>query len=252
MVAFGTFTDPIFEYANDPSTCAITGGYVSHDNGAPELAGRYFYADLCVGQIRSFIPGLPFASDDRAEGVIVAQPTSFGEDSCGRLYVVSRNGQVFRIVGSSTSTCPPPDPPGDPPPDGDPPPTGRNATEIKLHSNDRRVEDGHRVRLSVSVSPCVNRAGDTVRLLEDGDPTAKRKLDARCRALFRPRIDSAGRFRASIGEDAANLADLSRIVRISIARSADGAPPLSPCPWSWRCLQAPIPPSPAHARSRTR
>ncbi len=214
----GTFTDPIFEYANDPSTCAITGGYVSHDNGAPELAGRYFYADLCVGQIRSFIPGLPFASDDRAEGVGVSQPTSFGEDSCGRLYVVSRNGQVFRIVGSSTSTCPPPNPPDVPPPDGDPPPTGRNATEIELHAKDRRVEDGHRVRFSVLVTPCVNRVGDAVRLLENGDSIAKHKLDASCRARFRPRVDSAGRFRASIGEDAANLADLSRIVRISIAR----------------------------------
>ena len=36
--------------------CSITGGYVVRDPGLPTLFGRYVYADLCAGQLRSFVP----------------------------------------------------------------------------------------------------------------------------------------------------------------------------------------------------
>ena len=99
------YTDPIFEYSHSGGNCTIIGGYVARDPSLGDLVGRYIYTDLCVGQIRSLVPGVPDASDDRSEGLSVDQPSSFGEDACGRLYVVSLNGPVYRFVGASPSTC---------------------------------------------------------------------------------------------------------------------------------------------------
>ena len=55
------FTEPVFEYANDSSTCAITGGYVVRDQALGDLYGRYLYADFCAGELRSLNPGIPTA-----------------------------------------------------------------------------------------------------------------------------------------------------------------------------------------------
>jgi glucose/arabinose dehydrogenase len=98
-------TDPIFEYPHAGGGCAITGGYVVRDPTLGDLFGRYLYADLCIGQIRSLVPGLPAAAGDRYEGATVSTPVSFGEDSCGRLYVVEQAANVFRLTGSGTPPC---------------------------------------------------------------------------------------------------------------------------------------------------
>ena len=99
------YTDPIFEYTHAGGGCAITGGYVARDPTLGDLYGRYLYADYCLGQIRSLVPGLPAASGDRSEAANVASPVSFGEDSCGRLYVVEKASNVFRLTGSSSPVC---------------------------------------------------------------------------------------------------------------------------------------------------
>ena len=104
----GSFTDPTFWYANDAVTCAITSGYVVRDPGLEELVGRYVYADLCEGVVRSQEPASSFATD-RSEGLSVRQPTTFGEDRCGRLYVASRSGPVSRLVDGTAGFCPQPD-----------------------------------------------------------------------------------------------------------------------------------------------
>lgn len=105
------FTDPVFEYPHD-GRCSITGGYISRDPGIPDYAGRYLYGDLCAGPVRSLIPGdgsVGGATDDRAEAIAVASPTSFGEDSCGRMYIASFGGTVARIQGATPTDCTPPD-----------------------------------------------------------------------------------------------------------------------------------------------
>ena len=96
---------PIHEYAHVDGGCSITGGYVARDPSLGSLFGRYLYADLCAGQIRSLVPGVPWASGDRAEGIAVNRPVSFGEDACGRLYVASLDGPVSRLVGDDPSDC---------------------------------------------------------------------------------------------------------------------------------------------------
>lgn len=100
------YTNPIFSYPTHVGgTCAITGGYVARDPSLGDVVGRYVYADLCLGQIRSLIPGLPLASADRSEGASVSSPVSFGEDSCGRLYVVEGEARVLRLTGADSASC---------------------------------------------------------------------------------------------------------------------------------------------------
>jgi hypothetical protein len=101
------FVDPIFDYDRDAGGCAIVGGYVVRDASLGDLYGRYLYSDSCDGTIRSLVPGTPRASGARSEGIDVPSPSSFGEDSCGRLYVASLGGDVARFEGDASSPgCP--------------------------------------------------------------------------------------------------------------------------------------------------
>lgn len=88
---------PVHTYTHGPG-CSITGGYVVRDPGLPGLAGRYVYADYCAGKLRSIRLAKGRGTGDRAVGLSVPQPTSFGEDGRGRVYVVSQTGAVYRLV----------------------------------------------------------------------------------------------------------------------------------------------------------
>ena len=91
---------PIAEYGHGGGRCSITGGYVVRDPELPALRGRYVYGDLCTGEIRSLVPELDGARDDRRLAV-PAEPglTTFGEDVSGRVYYASASsGRVFLLV----------------------------------------------------------------------------------------------------------------------------------------------------------
>jgi len=95
--------DPVLTYGRDEG-CSVTGGYVVRDRALETLYGRYLYADFCAGQLRSFtaadaVPGP--AEDDRDLGLQVPSISSFGEDQRGRIYAVSLDGPVFRLVPDS-------------------------------------------------------------------------------------------------------------------------------------------------------
>ncbi|HEU5253675.1 MAG TPA: PQQ-dependent sugar dehydrogenase [Solirubrobacterales bacterium] len=96
----GGTVKPIFAYgrSRDGSSCTIIGGYVVRDPLLRGLRGRYVYADLCEGQLRSLVPHLKRASDDGRLGLRVETPSSFGEDQRHRLYVASLEGPVYRLV----------------------------------------------------------------------------------------------------------------------------------------------------------
>jgi glucose/arabinose dehydrogenase len=87
---------PVLTYSRDRG-CSVTGGYVVRDSNLRSLYGRYLYADLCAGILRSFIPAEGGARDDRELGIKVETPTSFGEDTRSRIYVSSLGGPVYRI-----------------------------------------------------------------------------------------------------------------------------------------------------------
>jgi glucose/arabinose dehydrogenase len=95
----GGTTKPIFTYPHSRGgSCSIIGGYVVADRSLRALYKHYVYADLCEGELRSLVPHLKRASDDRKLGLAVESPSSFGEDDAHHLYVASIAGPVFRLV----------------------------------------------------------------------------------------------------------------------------------------------------------
>jgi glucose/arabinose dehydrogenase len=96
------YRPPIFEYshsaANCGGACAVTGGVVVRDPELASLRGRYLYADFYRGQLRSFVPHRRHARGDRAVGIHIDQPSSFGTDSQNHVYVTSLDGPVYRLL----------------------------------------------------------------------------------------------------------------------------------------------------------
>jgi glucose/arabinose dehydrogenase len=96
----GGTVKPVFTYSHGRSGgCSIIGGYVVGDRRLPSLLGRYVYTDYCDGQLRSLVPHRTRASGDRPiAGLSVVEPSSFGLDAQGRLYICSLTGPVYRLV----------------------------------------------------------------------------------------------------------------------------------------------------------
>jgi len=206
------FVEPVFDYPHlDPEDggahgCAVIGGYVSRDPGVSGLLGRYVYGDLCVGEIRSFVPGQPFATD-RFEGIDVFNLNSFGEDSCGRLYAVSGGGAVYRIVGSAATNCA-----------GTAGPAALNPSFVGLRPLSRRVVRNRRTLITAWVSPCKGRQGDPVTLWRGRFRLGTRHLDKVCTARFRPRISRRSGFRATVKADETYIAAISRKLTIKLKK----------------------------------
>ena len=216
------FAEPVFDYPHTPdpdvggeSRCAIIGGYVVRDPSLGALYGRYLYADLCSGAIRSL--QLPASSGGRATddcwtGLDVPNPVSFGEDSAGRVYVVAEGGGVYRIAGLPSATCPTP-----PPPTTEPEPPHRPTPFVGIEPQRRRVERGKVALLTVWVSPCDKRKGQPVKLLRDGHANGSRFLSRACTARFLPRVRRTTTFTAAVPEDGEYLPAESRHLKIRIA-----------------------------------
>jgi hypothetical protein len=104
-----SFTDPIAVYGTpaEVGPCAIMGGYVVRDANLSDVYGRYLYGDFCTGEVWSL--ALP-SGTKRFEGLQVPFLQSFGQDACGRIYVASAEGSVFRLVGDTPTVCEAPAP----------------------------------------------------------------------------------------------------------------------------------------------
>jgi len=90
---------PVAQYEHASGGCSVTGGYVVRDPRLPRLAGRYLYGDFCSGRISML--GL---KEGRLAATSLGQLpfkirllASFGQDSLGRIYVVSLSGPVYRL-----------------------------------------------------------------------------------------------------------------------------------------------------------
>jgi hypothetical protein len=96
---------PIFAYGHGsfatpggPDGCSVIGGHVVRDRALRSLYGRYLYTDYCGGELRSLIPRLGIARDEKSTGLVASDASSFGEDTRGRTYVTSLEGPVYRLV----------------------------------------------------------------------------------------------------------------------------------------------------------
>jgi glucose/arabinose dehydrogenase len=92
----GPLVRPAWFYAHSngsPTNCGVIGGYVYRGSRVPAARGRYFFGDLCSGLIWSFkvAKGGRMSSATTVEG-LVADLSSFGENTQGELYAVGLNG----------------------------------------------------------------------------------------------------------------------------------------------------------------
>jgi hypothetical protein len=100
------YVPPIYDYPHDSSPTggfSVTGGYV-YRGPIGALQGHYFFADFVSSQIWSFRYDGQQLSDFqfRTDQIIADQGSlggvsSFGEDQDGNLYILSLDGDIFRL-----------------------------------------------------------------------------------------------------------------------------------------------------------
>ena len=93
----GRLVSPILQYSHDEG-CSVTGGFVYRGEAIPSAYGHYFYGDFCSGFVWSFAVREGKAADEKRHPFEVASLSSFGEDLGGELYLLSLDGEVFRLA----------------------------------------------------------------------------------------------------------------------------------------------------------
>ena len=88
---------PLFEDLHSEKVCSVIGGVVIRDARLPALEGRYLYGDLCGGEIAAVRVDDNRVTTSDALGLSLPQLTSFGVDGSGRVYVMSLDGDVYRL-----------------------------------------------------------------------------------------------------------------------------------------------------------
>ena len=104
-----SFRDPIYAYANDAQTCAITGGAFYNPQVIQfpsNYVGNYFFSDFCGGWIRTLNPAMGNAVAGFATGISL--PVDLQVSADGFLYYLARGaGSVNRIGFSTGDNIPP-------------------------------------------------------------------------------------------------------------------------------------------------
>lgn len=102
-------TFPEFEYAHGGggaiTGCSITGGYVYRGDDFPIYRGHYFFADYCRGNLLSlaYSPsgGVTDVRNWSAEFGFLGNVNSFGLDAQDRLYILTDDGRIHRLIRGS-------------------------------------------------------------------------------------------------------------------------------------------------------
>jgi glucose/arabinose dehydrogenase len=92
------YVKPVIETSHSDGNCSISGGYIVRDRSLKALYGRYVYGDYCKPQLRWAKLRSGRAAAGGTIGLSVSALTSFGEDARGRVYALSQNGPVYRLV----------------------------------------------------------------------------------------------------------------------------------------------------------
>ena len=101
--SIATMTMPIVQYTHSgENACSITGGYAYTGSQFPSFAGKYFFADYCLGKIGTVNSSNVLTFSPTISGL--SGITTFGEDMNGELYVSSGNGTIYRIVDQDLGT----------------------------------------------------------------------------------------------------------------------------------------------------
>ncbi|WP_019587561.1 PQQ-dependent sugar dehydrogenase [Deinococcus apachensis] len=88
-------TDPVLQYGRDEGQ-SITGGYVYRGSAIPALKGQYVFADFGTGNVWASRTGGQTWSKARIGNV--QNPSTFGEDETGELYVAEYGtGRILKL-----------------------------------------------------------------------------------------------------------------------------------------------------------
>ncbi len=88
---------PVHEYDTTSARCAVTGGEVYRGEAIPELVGAYLYSDYCEGRVRALVVDDGHVVDEGDLGVDAGRVVSFAADARGEVYVLTLEGQVWRL-----------------------------------------------------------------------------------------------------------------------------------------------------------
>jgi streptogramin lyase len=103
----GLAAPPVFSYDHSLGQ-SITGGYVYRGEGEA-LQGQYFYADFISGRVFTLrLDGGSWVATERTSQIMttagaINNPSSFGEDARGNLYVVDFDGDIFKLTPTVAS-----------------------------------------------------------------------------------------------------------------------------------------------------
>ena len=89
---------PVITQKHSAGNCSITGGVVIRDRALPAWRGRYVFGDFCRGVLQTAVLSSGRARRLTDRKLEVPQLSSFGEDARGRVYAVSLDGPVYRLV----------------------------------------------------------------------------------------------------------------------------------------------------------
>lgn len=98
------YVGPVYDYTHGSGAYQgydVIGGYV-YRGPDPQVQGRYFFADAGNSRLWTFDPANPDGTVQNVESVLdpgnnIVTPVSFGEDTIGNLYIVTRGGGIYRI-----------------------------------------------------------------------------------------------------------------------------------------------------------
>ena len=99
-----TMTFPVAEYSHNNSgnfKCSITGGYVYRGTQQPTLQGKYFFADYCSTEIGILTENAGSWTYSFTEPFSGNSWSSFGVNYQNELFIVSKNGSIYRIIEDS-------------------------------------------------------------------------------------------------------------------------------------------------------
>ena len=87
---------PVIEYSANKG-CSVIGGHVYRGTEIPRLNGTYIYGDYCSGEVHGFRIEIGEATGHSRLIDSGLNITSFGEDSQGEIYSLTRRGGIYRL-----------------------------------------------------------------------------------------------------------------------------------------------------------
>jgi glucose/arabinose dehydrogenase len=94
----GDLIYPILEYSHSGGGCSVTGGHVYRGAELQEFYGVYLFADFCAGSVWGLLQAVDGSWSAELLFGLDGQITSFGLDEAGELYLVTRDGTVYKLV----------------------------------------------------------------------------------------------------------------------------------------------------------